>query len=40
LAGGAYRLLVESQGDTLLRHPDWDGLIVDLAVLWRQSPFS
>jgi Uma2 family endonuclease len=40
LAGGAYRLLVASQGDTLVRHPDWDGLIVDLAVLWRQSPFS
>lgn len=37
---GAFRLLVEAEGDTRLEHPDWDGLVVDLAALWLQSPFS
>lgn len=37
---GVYRLLVEAQGETRLLHPDWDGLVVDLAALWLPSPFS
>ncbi len=35
LAEGAFHLLVETEGDTTLRHPDWDGLAIDLAALWR-----
>lgn len=35
LAGGSFRLLVEAQGDSTLEHPSWDGLVVDLAALWR-----
>ena len=40
LADGAFRPVADAQDDTLLAHPDWDGLTVDLAALWRQSPFS
>lgn len=36
----AYRLVIEGEGDTKLTHPDWDGLVIDLATLWLQSPFS
>jgi Uma2 family endonuclease len=32
---GAFRLIVDAEGETALVHPDWDGLIVDLAALWR-----
>ena len=35
LAKGAFQSVIDAQGDTTLRHPDWDGLIVDLAALWR-----
>jgi Uma2 family endonuclease len=40
LAEGAFRLLVDAQGETTLDHPDWDGLVIDLSALWRQSPLS
>jgi len=40
LNAGAYRPAIEGEGDTKLNHPDWDGLVIDLAALWRQSPFS
>jgi Uma2 family endonuclease len=40
LDSGAYRLVIEEAGDTKLSHPDWDGLVIDLAVLWSQSPFA
>lgn len=35
LAEGAYRPLVDARGETTLEHPDWDGLLIDLAALWR-----
>lgn len=40
LRDGAYQLVVAAHGDATLDHPDWDGLVIDLAVLWRQSPLS
>jgi Uma2 family endonuclease len=40
LNSGAYRLVVEGAGDTKLSHPDWGDLVIDLATLWLQSPFS
>jgi Uma2 family endonuclease len=36
LDGPSYRPAVEGQGDVTLTHPDWDGLTVDLAPLWRR----
>jgi Uma2 family endonuclease len=39
-SSGAYQLVIEAEGDTKLNHPDWDGLVIDLAALWLQSPFS
>ena len=35
LAEGVFKLVIEAQGDTALQHPEWDGLIIDLAALWR-----
>jgi Uma2 family endonuclease len=35
LDAGVYRLVVEASGETTLTHPDWDGLSIDLATLWR-----
>jgi len=35
LAKGVFRRLVHAEGDTMLEHPDWDGLELDLAALWR-----
>jgi Uma2 family endonuclease len=35
LEQGAFRLLAEGRGDTLLTHPTWDGMSIDLARLWR-----
>jgi Uma2 family endonuclease len=40
LADGAFRPVAEERGNAPLVHPDWDGLIVDLATLWSPSPFS
>ena len=40
LESGGYRLVAEGAGDTMPSHPDWDGLVIDLAALWLQSPFS
>jgi Uma2 family endonuclease len=40
LSDGTFRPIVEGQGDTTLEHPEWDGLVIDLAALWRQSPLS
>lgn len=40
LNSGAYRLVIGGEGDTKMDHPDWDGLVIDLAALWLQSPFS
>ena len=37
---GTYRLVIAAEGDRTLHHPDWDGLVIDLAALWLQSPFS
>jgi len=36
LAGGQFRFVVEAVGDATLAHPDWDGLTIDVAPLWRQ----
>jgi Uma2 family endonuclease len=33
--GGAFRLVVEAEGHNSLTHPDWSGLEIDLAALWR-----
>ena len=35
LTAGVYRLTVEAEGESALVHPDWPGLTVDLAALWR-----
>jgi Uma2 family endonuclease len=35
LEAGVYRRSVEGQGDARLKHPDWAGLVIDLAALWR-----
>ena len=35
LAESAFKHEVDAQGDTTLAHPAWEGLIVDLAALWR-----
>ncbi len=32
---GAFRPVVEAQGNTTLTHPNWSGLEIDLAALWR-----
>jgi len=40
LADGAFQPVVEAQGETTLARPDWNGLVIDLAALWRQSPLS
>lgn len=33
--GGAYALVVQGEGDASLSHPDWPGLALPLADLWR-----
>ncbi len=35
LVKGAFRGIVDAEGDSTLTHPDWDGLILDLGALWR-----
>jgi len=40
LDSGAYRLAIEGEGDTKLTHPDWDGLVIDVARLWSKSLFA
>ena len=35
LAAGEYALLVQAEGDAILVHPDWAGLSIPLAELWR-----
>jgi len=35
LEQGAFRLLVEARGDTVLAHPAWDGLSIDLTQIWH-----
>lgn len=35
LDGNVYRRLIEARGDAQLKHPEWDGLVIDLAALWR-----
>ncbi len=35
LEDGVFRQRIEAEGDTTLEHPDWPGLVVDLAALWR-----
>lgn len=35
LTDGGFQSVIDAQGETTLAHPDWDGLIVDLAALWR-----
>jgi len=32
---GAFELVAEAEGGATLAHPDWDGLSLDLAALWR-----
>lgn len=34
LAGSAYGSVAGAEGHSPLRHPDWDGLRIDLAALW------
>jgi Uma2 family endonuclease len=40
LIGGAYCVIADARGSTSIRHPDWEGLVLDLSALWNQSPFS
>jgi Uma2 family endonuclease len=35
LSHGRFELLFVAERDTVLVHPDWDGLTIDLAALWR-----
>ena len=35
LAAGEYAMLIQGEGDTVLVHPDWPGLSISLAELWR-----
>ena len=35
LLDGAFRPLIDVDGDANFEHPDWDGLVIDLAALWR-----
>jgi Uma2 family endonuclease len=35
LTRGAFATVADATGDITLQHPDWDGLTVDLAALWR-----
>jgi len=35
LERGAFRPVVDAEGETILAHPDWDGVEIDLAALWR-----
>lgn len=35
LEAGAYALVLEGEGDVTVSHPDWPGLTLDLADLWR-----
>jgi Uma2 family endonuclease len=35
LTEGTFRARTEADGDDTLEHPDWDGLLIDLAALWR-----
>ena len=35
LAEGELKLIVSASRDERLLHPDWDGLVLDLAALWR-----
>ncbi len=32
---GTFRPVVEAEGHASLTHPDWSGLVIDLAALWR-----
>ena len=35
LEAGAFRELIHAEGEATLTHPEWEGLVVDLAALWR-----
>jgi Uma2 family endonuclease len=35
LDGDVFRLVIDASGEAELVHPDWDGLVIDLAALWR-----
>jgi Uma2 family endonuclease len=35
LAADAFAPVVDAEGNTTLRHPDWDDLVIDLTALWR-----
>jgi hypothetical protein len=35
LSEGAFRPLIDAEGEKELAHPDWGGLVIDLAALWR-----
>ena len=37
LAGRDYRPVLKGEGDVRLEHPGWDGLILDLRLLWAKS---
>jgi Uma2 family endonuclease len=34
-ADGVYRCVLDTEGNRVLAHPEWDGLEIDLAELWR-----
>jgi Uma2 family endonuclease len=40
LESEAYRLVLEAEGADTLQHPDWAGLVIDLAALWRPPQAS
>jgi Uma2 family endonuclease len=35
LSSGTYVVAADAQGDSVLQHPDWPDLTIDLAALWR-----
>jgi Uma2 family endonuclease len=34
---GVFEVVAAAEGDAHLAHPDWDGLVIDLAALWAPS---
>ena len=35
LSGRAFRPVIDAEREAKLAHPDWDGLVIDLAALWH-----
>jgi Uma2 family endonuclease len=35
LADGVFEIRIDAQGETTIEHPDFEGLVLDVAALWR-----